>query len=36
VSFLEFLRSGEKDIDAFIKKGSRVSKEPGFPSRLPE
>jgi predicted RecB family nuclease len=25
VSFLNFLRSGEKDIDAFIKKGSRVT-----------
>ena len=30
VSFLEFLRTGEKDIDAFIKKGARVSKESGF------
>jgi hypothetical protein len=36
VSFLEFLRSGEKDIDVFIKKGARVSKESGFPRRLPE
>ena len=29
VSFLEFLRTGEKDIDTFIKKGARVAKEPG-------
>jgi hypothetical protein len=36
VSFLEFLRTGEKDIDAFIKKGARVSKESGFLRRLPE
>jgi hypothetical protein len=36
VSFLEFLRTGEKDIDTFIKKGARVSKEPGFLRRLPE
>ena len=36
VNFLEFLRSGEKDIDVFMKKGARVSKESGFPSRLPE
>jgi hypothetical protein len=36
VSFLEFLRSGEKDIDVFIKKGAHVSKESGFLSRLPE
>ena len=36
VNFLEFLRSGEKDIDVFIKKGARVSKESSFPSRLPE
>jgi hypothetical protein len=36
VSFLDFLRSGEKDTDVFMKKGARVSKEAGFPSRLPE
>jgi predicted RecB family nuclease len=36
VSFLDFLRSGEKDIDVFMKRGTRVSKESGFPSRLPE
>jgi transposase len=36
VSFLEFLRSGEKDIDVFIKKGARVSQESGLPSRLPD
>ena len=36
VSFLEFLRSGEKDIDVFIKKGARVSKGTGFGSLLPE
>jgi len=36
VSFLEFLRTGEKDIDTFIKKGARVSKESGFPTRLPK
>ncbi len=36
VSFLEFLRSGEKDIDVFIKKGARVSKGIGFESLLPE
>ena len=36
VNFLGFLRSGEKDIDVFIKKGARVSKESGFLSRLPE
>jgi predicted RecB family nuclease len=36
VSFLTFLRSGEKDIDVFIKKGARVSKDSGFPRRLPE
>jgi Transposase IS66 family len=36
VSFLQFLRSGEKDIDAFIKKGARVSKQSGFLNRLPE
>jgi len=36
VSFLEFLRSGEKDIDVFIKKGARVSKGVGFESLLPE
>ena len=27
IRFLDFLRSGEKDIDVFIKKGARVSKE---------
>ena len=36
VSFFEFLRSDEKDIDAFIKKDARVSKESGLPSQLPE
>jgi hypothetical protein len=36
VSFLGFLRSGEKDIDAFIKKGTRVSRGSGLPSQLPE
>jgi len=36
VSFFDFLRSGEKDIEAFMKRGTRVSKESGFPSRLPE
>ena len=36
VSFLGFLRSGEKDIDAFIKKGARVSKGSSLPSQLPE
>ena len=36
VSFLAFLRSGEKDIDVFIKKGARVSQESGFPNRLLE
>jgi predicted RecB family nuclease len=36
VNFLEFLRSGEKDIDAFIKQGARVSKQSGFLSRLRE
>ena len=36
VSFLTFLRSGEKDIDVFIKKGARVSQESGFLSRLPD
>jgi predicted RecB family nuclease len=36
VSFLGFLRSGEKDINVFIKKGARVSKESSFPSRLSE
>jgi hypothetical protein len=35
-SFLEFLRSGESDIDVFITKGARVSKESRFPTRLPE
>ena len=36
VSFLDFLRSGEKDIDVFMKRGLRGSKESGLPSRLPE
>ena len=36
VSFLGFLRSGEKDIDALIKKGARVSKGSSLPSQLPE
>jgi transposase len=36
VSFLEFLRSGESDIDVFIQKGARLSQEPGFRRRLPE
>jgi predicted RecB family nuclease len=36
VNFLGFLRSGEKDIDVFIKKGAPVSKESGFSTRLPE
>ena len=36
VDFLGFLRSGEKDIEVFIKKGAPVSKESGFPTRLPE
>jgi hypothetical protein len=36
VSFLDFLRSGEKDIDVFMKKSARVSKDAGFRSRLPE
>jgi hypothetical protein len=36
VSFLDFLRSGEKDIDVFMKRGLRGSKESGLRSRLPE
>jgi Transposase IS66 family len=36
VNFLGFLRSEEKAIDVFIKKGASVSKESGFPTRLPE
>jgi hypothetical protein len=36
VSFLEFLRSGESDIEVFIQKGARVSKESGFLRRLLE
>jgi hypothetical protein len=36
IRFLDFLRSGEKDIDVFIKKGTRASKESGFPTRLPK
>jgi hypothetical protein len=36
VSFLDFLRSGEKDIDVFVKRGLRGSKESGLRSRLPE
>ena len=36
VSFLDFLRSGEQDIDVFMKKSARVSKQSGFLSRLPE
>jgi hypothetical protein len=36
VSFLDFLRSGEKNIDVFMKRGLRGSKEAGFTSRLPE
>ena len=36
VSFLEFLRSGESDIDVFMQKGARLSQEPGFRRRLPE
>jgi hypothetical protein len=36
VSFLDFLRSGEQDIDVFIKKGAHVSKKSGFPSQLPK
>ena len=36
VSFLAFLRSGESDIDVFIQKGARVSKESGFLTRLSE
>jgi hypothetical protein len=34
VNFLGFLRSGEKDIDVFIKKGACVPKESSFPSQL--
>src|SRR6516162_3486242 len=33
VSFLDFLRSGEKNIDVFMKRGLRGSKEAGFTSR---
>jgi hypothetical protein len=36
VSFLDFLRSGEKNIDVFMKRGLRGSKEAGFTSWLPE
>ena len=36
IRFLDFLRSGEQDIDVFIKRGARVSKELGFPTRLPK
>src|SRR3989442_9706681 len=36
VSFLDFLLSGEKDIDVFMKRGLRGAKESGFPSQLPE
>jgi len=36
VSFLDFLRSGEKDIDVFMQRGLRGSKKSGLPSRLPE
>ena len=36
VSFLDFLRSGEKNIEVFMKRGRRGSKEAGFTSRLPE
>ena len=36
IRFLDFLRSGEQDIDVFIKKGAGVSKESGFPTQLPE
>jgi hypothetical protein len=36
VSFLDFLRSGEKDIDVFMKKNTRMSKQLGFLNRLPE
>jgi hypothetical protein len=36
IRFLDFLRSGEQDIDVFIKKGAGVSKESGFPAQLPE
>jgi len=36
VSFLDFLRSGEKDIDVFMKRGLRGSKESDLPSRWPE
>ena len=35
VSFLDFLRSGEKDIDVFMNKSARVSKQSGFLSRCP-
>ena len=36
VSFLDFLRSGKKDIDVFMNKSARVSKQSGFLSRLSE
>jgi hypothetical protein len=36
VSFLDFLRSGEKDIDVFVNKSARVSKQSGFLKQLPE
>jgi Transposase IS66 family len=36
VSFLDFLRSGEKDIDVFVNKSARVSKPSGFLKQLPE
>jgi hypothetical protein len=36
IRFLDFLRSGEQDIDVFIQKGARVSKQSGFTTRLPE
>src|SRR5437870_11629355 len=36
VSFFDFLRSDEKDIDVFMKRGLRGSKESSLRSRLPE
>jgi len=36
IRFLDFLRSGEQDIDVFIQKGARMSKESGFATRLPK
>jgi len=36
IRFLDFLRSGEQDIDVFIQKGARVSKQSDLLNRLPE